>query len=97
MAEHEGVVGGLDQQRRDCDVGQEIAARRAPVVVLGVPVAMQRGGDAPVEVPEGAHAVERAQAAESGKVLLQVAFAEQPLLVLHVGDHRLHEMRLINT
>ncbi|MDT4845728.1 hypothetical protein FQZ97_797240 [compost metagenome] len=58
VAEDEGVVGGLDQQGGNADAAQVVAAGGTAVVVLGIAEAVQGGGDAAVEVPEGAQAVQ---------------------------------------
>ncbi len=57
---------------------------------------MQRRGDPAVEVPEGAHALQRTEALQGGQAFRLALLAEQPLLVLHVGQHGLHEVRLVD-
>src|SRR5690606_38088157 len=54
VPEHEGGVFGLDQQGRHADVGQEVATRGTTVVVLRIGIAVQRCGEAAIEIPEGA-------------------------------------------
>ena len=63
---------------------------------MGVAVAVQRCGEAAVEVPEGAHALQRTQALQGAQMLAQAFMLETLLLVLHIGDHGLHEVRLVD-
>ena len=85
VAKHEGVVRGLDQQGWCRDLWQVVAAGGTAVVVLGVAVAVQRCGEATVEIPEGAHAVQRAEALQGTEVVQQPLALEALLFVPHVG------------
>ena len=96
VAEHEGIVGGLDQQGGDADRTEEVAAGGAAVVVVGVGVAMQRRGDLAVEIPESAHAVQRPQLFQNAQVLTGAGGGEATLLGLHVGRQFAHKVRLIH-
>jgi hypothetical protein len=96
VAEHEGIILGLDQQGWRRDRRQVVAAGGTAVIVLGVAVAVQRRGEAAVEIPEGTHAVQWSEALQGTEVVQQPLALEALLFVPHVGDHRLHEMRLVD-
>src|SRR5690606_8362146 len=80
----ERVVFGLDQQGADAYLAEEIAAGGASIVVVGVGVAMQRGGDAPIEVPEGAHVIQRTEALQGRQMFTGTLVEEALALALHI-------------
>src|SRR5262249_11017605 len=49
---NDGVAGGGDDERGDCDFGKQRAARSAGVVVVDIGEAGERGGEETVEVDE---------------------------------------------
>ncbi|MCY1516751.1 hypothetical protein D9M68_514010 [compost metagenome] len=63
---------------------------------MGVVEAVQWRGDATVEVQEGTHALQRAEAFQGGEVFRLAVVGEQVLLAFHVGHHLAHEMRLVD-
>lgn len=65
---------------------EEVAAGGAPVVVLGVGIAVQRRGEAAVEVPEGMHALQRTELPQRCQAFVMAFVGEALLLVAHIGD-----------
>src|SRR5262249_18541942 len=69
MLREEGVVAGVEHERRDADALEELAAGGARPVVVGVAKAVQRCGDQVIELVESARGADARGVEQAGEAI----------------------------